>query len=200
MTFVQIMGEPEAFTGAFADLRLVGSDTYSLPPQGCLGSLCRWLLRRPSAVQITVQEGLIASEAVDSLPKNLGLISAEPEFVSPGWMNWAPKYIGAFFWGGALSGVVQYLGDYRNPYLTQKQILVRSGIAAVGGGTTAVIGAALALEIGAKLGIAGGLPGVVFGAGVGFTLGYIYFGYIQPWIFQNEGQNPQRNLAPLSLP
>jgi hypothetical protein len=200
MTFVRVMGEPEAFTGSFANLRLVSSDTYSLAPQGCLGGLCRWLLRRPSGTQITIQEGLVASEALDNLPKNLGLISSEPEVVSPGWMRWAPNYMGTFFWGGALSGVVQYLSDYSNPYLTQRQTFVRTGIATLGGGTTAVIGAAVASEIGGTLGIVGGPGGIALGAGIGFTLGYVYFGYIQPWIFQNTGQNPQRNLAPLSPP
>jgi hypothetical protein len=198
--FVRVMGEPEAFTGAFANLRLVSSDTYPLPPQGCLGSLCRWLLRRPSAMQMTIQEGLVASETLDNLPKNLGLISSETELVSPGWMRWAPNYTGTFLWGGALSGVVQYLGDYRNPYLTQKQVLVRTGIATVGGGATAIVGAIATAKIGGVLGIEGGLPGIALGAGIGFTLGFIYFGFVQPVVFEWTGQNPQRNLAPLSSP
>jgi hypothetical protein len=192
MTFVQLMGEPEAFTGAFAGLELLRSDTYPLPPQGCVRGFFRWLLRRPTTVQIDIREGLVASEALDELPKNLGLISSETQFASPGWVQMASKYLGTFAWGGALSGAVQYLSDYRNPYLTPGQIGRRTGIAFVGGGFTAVGGAWL----GTKLGIAGG----PWGMALGFTLGFIYFGYIQPQIFQWTGQSPQRNLAPLGSP
>jgi RHS repeat-associated protein len=200
MTFVQLMGEPEAFTGAFANLKLLRSDTYPLPPQGCLRGFFRWLLRRPSTVQIETRAGLVASQALDDLPQNLGLIRSEPELVSPGWMTVAPKYIGTFIWGGELSGAVQYLSDYRNPYLTGSQIKWRTGIATAGGGTAAVVGAIAASKLGTALGIPGGPPTMIFGAGIGFTLGFIYFGYVQPQIFQGGDLNPQRKLAPLSSP
>jgi hypothetical protein len=41
---------------------------------------------------------------------------------------------------------------------------------------------------------------MVLGAGIGFTIGFMYFGFIQPVIFEEIGQAPQRNLAPLSSP
>jgi RHS repeat-associated protein len=42
----------------------------------------------------------VASQALDDLPQNLGLIRSEPELVSPGWMTVAPEYIGTFIWEG----------------------------------------------------------------------------------------------------
>ena len=97
-----------------------------------------------------------------------------------------PQIIGTFIWGGALSGAVQYLSDYRNPYLTQRQIGTRTGIATAGGGTTAVVGAIAASKLGTALGIPGGPPTMIFGASIGFTLGFTLatfsLGYFRPGV------------------
>jgi hypothetical protein len=145
----------------------------------------------------------ISSQAADNLPKNLRLISSKPKLW--GWMEWAPGYLGTFVWAGTLSGVVQYLSDYSNPYLTQDQIWARTRIAAAGGGASAVFalavgGAIASSETGIALGLGGGVPGVIFGATVGFVTGLAYFGIVQPIIFERAGQNPKRNLAPFSSP
>lgn len=193
-------GEPKAFTRDWAKLSILRFDTYSLPPRGCLG-FCNWLLRHSSTYQLETRAGLVASEALDDLPKNLGLLESEAQFVAPRWMKVAPRYLGAFIWGGVLSGAVQYGSDYDNPYLTQGQIWKRTGIATIGGGFTGFIGAAAASKIGGALGVPGGIPTMALGASIGFTLGFIYFGFFQPVIFQDEGLNPrQRNLAPFSSP
>lgn len=78
--------------------------------------------------------------------------------------------------------------DYDNPYLTTGQFAGRLGVAAVGSTAAFFASVAVASLLGP--------PGwVVIGAGIGVAI--IWDTWAVPWIYQNFGLNPERDLAPL---
>ncbi|MEW5956937.1 MAG: hypothetical protein AB1801_04380, partial [Chloroflexota bacterium] len=124
-----------------------------------------------------------------ALPKSATVLTAE---------MLRPVNITRFIAGGAfafvLSAGVQYLGDVGNPYLSSEQISRRVSIAGVGGTIAWGVGTGTTLAL-AWAG-AGAWAGPI-GIGTGFVTGFIWFGFVQPVIFEGSGLSPKRNLAPL---
>jgi hypothetical protein len=141
-----------------------------------------------------IEPGLFLTERgqlveTGALPKSAAVLTAEVL---------RPVNITRFLAGGmfafALSAGVQYLGDVGNPYLSGAQVTRRSVWAGLGGlGAWGIGTTTTAALIWAGAGSAAGPIGI----GVGFLTGFIWFGFIQPAIFEDRGLNPKRNLAPL---
>jgi hypothetical protein len=141
-----------------------------------------------------IEPGLFLTESGElvetgALPKSAAVLTAEAL---------RPVNIARFLAGGlfafALSAGVQYLGDVGNPYLSGAQVTRRSVWAGLGGlGAWGVGTTTTAALIWAGAGSWAGPVGI----GVGFVTGFIWFGFIQPAIFEDRGLNPKRNLAPV---
>jgi hypothetical protein len=141
-----------------------------------------------------VEPGLFLTESGElvetgMLPKSAAVLTAEA--LRP--VN-ITRFVASGIFAFALSAGVQYLGDVGNPYLSREQIVERAtwagggGVWAWGWGT----GTSLALAWAG----AGAWAGPI-GIGVGFVAGFIWFGFVQPAIFEARGVTPERNLAPL---
>jgi hypothetical protein len=148
-----------------------------------------------------IEPGLFLTERgqlveTGALPKSAAVLTAEVL---------RPVNITRFLAGGmfafALSAGVQYLGDVGNPYLSGAQMRGRVAVAGIGGTVAWGIGTGTTLAVGwfgAAIGWAGaGVWAGPIGIGVGFVAGFVWFGFIQPGIFEDRGLNPKRNLAPL---
>jgi hypothetical protein len=106
-------------------------------------------------------------------------LSATPAF-------WLEHGIG-LGWAIGLNFVVQYGFDLGNPYLTEPQRWKRAGWAVGGGG---ILGYGLSYAAASAF-------GGPYGIAAGFTWGLIWFGVLQPTIFEWRELSPKRNLAPL---
>ncbi len=85
--------------------------------------------------------------------------------------------------GGAASGLVQLAYDYDNPYLSTGDKGLRFGVSFTFGASSAYLGAAI-----------GGPVGMVVGFVIGTALDYA----ATPYVFENFGLTPERNIFPLT--
>jgi hypothetical protein len=141
-----------------------------------------------------IEPGLFLTESGELvetgvLPESAAVLTAEAEtraILSGTSALWLKHGIG-MSWAVALNFAVQYWFDLRNPYLTPQQRWARARWAAGFGG---IVGYGLSYAAAAAF---GGPVGIA----VGFTWGLIWFGVLQPRVFEGEGLSPKRNLAPL---
>jgi hypothetical protein len=91
----------------------------------------------------------------------------------------------------------QLYGDSHDPFLTTGQRVGRVGVAALGGGASALGGFGVGLAAGALCG-----PGIIICSPIGAVIGSLSTSYLwnlaQPSIFESFDLNSERNLAPLN--
>jgi hypothetical protein len=158
-------------------LRLFGSSVRDTIRRG-LGLQPVWETRA-GRVFLPDMDELAQVEVLAATTETRAALSATPAFLL--------KHGIGLSWAIGLNFVVQYGFDLGNPYLTPQQRWARGGVAVIGGGVLGYAFAAGAASVwGGPVGIA-----------VGFTWGLIWFGVVQPRIFQGASFAPSRRLAPL---
>jgi len=159
-------------------LRLFGSSVRDTIRRG-LGLQPVWETRAGRVFLPDMADDLAEVEVLAATAETRAALSAMPTFLL--------KHGIGLSWAIGLNFVVQYGFDLGNPYLTPQQRWARGGVAVAGGGVLGYIFAAsAAAAFGGPVGIA-----------VGFTWGLIWFGVVQPRIFQGTSFAPSRRLAPL---
>ncbi|MEW5956939.1 MAG: hypothetical protein AB1801_04390 [Chloroflexota bacterium] len=154
------------------------------------GTAVRDTIRRGLGLQPVweTRAGRVFRPEVDDLTQVEVLAAhAEKRAILSGTSGFLLKHGIGLGWAVGLNFAVQYGFDMGNPYLTEPQRWTRGGVAVLGGG---IFGYALAAGAASAW---GGPAGIA----VGFTWGLIWFGAVQPVIFQNPTFAPSRRLAPL---
>ena len=164
--------------------------------------LGRRLLGRETVWQ--TMEGRVLQSEAGSLGPGVEVLASSAEsraMLSATSAFWLKHGFGAS-WAIGLNVLVQYWGDVGNPYLTPQQKTWRVVSAGAGGGVGGyffVLGsqALFTAGVGAALGIEAGVAGMLVGGAAGLIYGLVYYGYVQPQLFEARGWNPKRNLSPL---